>query len=113
MANVISELSGLVGGTVGGTEKWVPREWTQRLVQVSVYSGIVFWILSSYELIAAVEKMLANVVGFKVGKDGTRVLHAVIFMLFMYVGTRFILDPLVHKMGLTEGFKATGEQEQE
>ena len=53
--------------------------------------------------------MLANIVGFKVGKDWARVLHAVIFMLFMYVGTRFILDPLVHKV---EGFKAVGEQEQ-
>ena len=98
MANLVGDLSGLVGGTIGGVKSWVTTQWTQRIVQVSVYAGIVFFILSSYDLIDVVEKFLSQNLDIKVGKDGARALHAVIFMLFMYIGSRFILDPLVNRI---------------
>ena len=92
------KMSGLfkdVSGAVHGVESWVEQQWSMRIVQVSVYSGIVFFLLSSYDLISWVDKFIKNAFDFKMGSDGTRILHAVIFTLFMYVGSRFILDPLV------------------
>ena len=89
----------LVKGTVSNVGSYVQQEWSERLVQVAVYAGIVFYILSTYELIGFVEKQLASV-GLRVGKDGTRALHAVIFAVFMYYGSRFILDPVVKKLKL-------------
>ena len=83
--------------TVRGAESLVLQEWSQRMVQVAVYAGVVFYVLSTYELISWVEKQLISV-GIKVGKDGTRVVHAIIFAVFMYYGSRLILDPVVARI---------------
>jgi len=83
--------------TVRGVESVVLQEWSQRMVQVAVYAGVVFYVLSTYELISWVEKQLISV-GIKVGKDGTRVVHAIIFAVFMYYGSRLILDPIVARI---------------
>ena len=98
MTSVLSNLSGSIGGVVGGTKNWLAEQWTERVVQVSVYAAIVFFVLSSYPLIAFVEKHVWNVFGVKLGKEGTLALHSVIFGLFMYVGTRFILDPMLGRV---------------
>ena len=92
-------LFGFVKGTLGSAEQYVESQWGQRMVQIAVYSGVVFYVLSAYGLIDMVEKQLASF-GLRVGKDGTRALHAVIFALFMYYGSRFILDPLVSRIHL-------------
>ena len=91
-------MSGLirdVRSTVGSTQLWLSQQWTQRVVQVSVYAAVVFFLLSNYSLIKMMEKTVKSVSGLKLGNDGTLVLHSVIFGLFMYVGTRFILDPMM------------------
>lgn len=90
-------LSTTVGTTVRGAESLVLEQWSHRMVQVSVYAGVVFYILSTYELIGFVEKQLVSL-GLRVGKDGTRLLHAVIFAVFMYYGSRLILDPVVSRI---------------
>lgn len=103
----MSGLAGVVSGTVGSVERFVEQQWSQRMVQVSVYGGIVFYVLSTYELIGFVEKQLVSL-GLKVGKDGARALHAVIFAIFMYYGSRFLLDPLVKRLklnGAVEGLR--------
>tara|TARA_B100001094_G_scaffold182961_1_gene177374 strand:+ start:102 stop:470 length:369 start_codon:yes stop_codon:yes gene_type:complete len=99
----VGKLLGGARGVVSGAQGWVEQQWTQRFVQISVYASIVFFVLSSYPLIAFVEKHVWNVFGVKLGKEGTLALHSVIFGLFMYVGTRFILDPMVGKV--VEGLK--------
>ena len=92
--------------TVRGAESIVRQEWSQRMVQVAVYAGVVFYVLSTYELISWVEKQLISV-GIKVGKDGTRVVHAIIFAVFMYYGSRLILDPVVSRI---QGNKVNDKQ---
>ena len=113
----MSNLLGTFRGTVGSAQTWVSQQWTQRVVQVSVYAAVVFFLLSNYSLIKVVEKSVKSVSGLKLGNEGTLVLHSVIFGLFMYVGTRFILDPILVKAanGRVEGMghKAKGQSEEE
>ena len=90
-----------MGNTLSRAEHFVEGQWSQRMVQIAVYSGVVFYVLSTYELINVVERQLAGL-GLKVGKDGTRLVHAVIFAAFMYFGSRFILDPLVARIHLKD-----------
>ena len=82
---------------------FVVQQWNNRLVQVSVFAGIVFWILSSVPLMDEVEKFLSKTFKFKFGKEGVRLVHAVVFALVMYVTTRFFLDPVVKKLSMVEG----------
>ena len=98
-----------VQGTLGSAEQYIETQWSQRMVQIAVYSGVVFYVLSAYGLIDVVEKQLASL-GLKVGKDGTRALHAVIFALFMYFGSRFILDPLVARIHLKDRHPEAGKK---
>tara|TARA_B110000305_G_C19296943_1_gene567128 strand:+ start:268 stop:585 length:318 start_codon:yes stop_codon:yes gene_type:complete len=97
MSGVFDFLAKEVGSTVRGAESLVSQQWSQRMVQVSVYAGVVFYVLSTYELISFVEKQLISI-GLRVGKDGTRLVHAVIFAVFMYYGSRLILDPVVSRI---------------
>lgn len=96
---------------------FVEAQWQQRLVQVCVFSALLFFILGSYDLIDYVQKMLAKV-GLKFGKDSTRAVHAVIFGCLLYVLSRFVMDPLVKRLsngveGMEEGEgdKEDGEEE--
>ena len=93
----VGKLLGGARGVVSGATGWVEEQWTQRIVQISVYAAILFFVLSSYDLIDTVDKMLVKNLNLKLGKEGTRALHAVTFGFFMYVGVRFILDPFVKR----------------
>ena len=90
-------------GNVGG---WANKQVHQRMVQIALYGSIIFWILSSFRLIEEVNKILSSSFGLKVGKEGTRVVHSLIFGLFMYVGVRFILEPVFRRGGLVEGLSS-------
>ena len=106
--NIVSDVKGVFGQVTN----WAESQWRQRLVQVSVYGGLIFYLLSTGSLIDQVDKGLHSALGLKLGKDGTRALHGVVFALLMYAGARFILDPLVSKLSKDmEGFKADKELE--
>ena len=86
-----------ITGAVGQVQSWAEQQWAQRIVQISVYASILFFVLSSFDLINTVDKQILKVVGVKLGKDGTRVIHAITLGVFMYVGIHFILDPFVKR----------------
>ena len=81
-------------GLVGNVESWAEAQWHQRVVQISVYSGLVFYLLSNKEVFAFVERTLP----FKVPSGSLPILHAVVAGFAMYFGTRFVLDPLVKRV---------------
>jgi len=95
----------------GETESWLGKEWTQRIIQISAYGAILFFVLSSYDLIGIVDKQLNSILGMKIGKEGTRALHAATFGIFMYIGIRFILDPLVKRLVNGQVVEGAGEEE--
>jgi Na+/proline symporter len=110
MSNVVGNLSSQVGGAigtvVGGAKSWVETQWTQRLVQISVFAAVISWVLGNYKLVDQVDKVLTKTFSLKLGHDGTRVLHAIIFGFFMYFVTRLVLDPFVQSVSnsrLVEG----------
>ena len=80
--------------------QYLRTQFHDRLVQVSVYSGLVFYILSNPMVFSFVEKNFP----FKVQKDMQLVFHTVLFMLFMYGGTKFFFDPVIGKM--VEGMRS-------
>jgi hypothetical protein len=86
-----------ITGVLGGAQSWVEQQWTQRIVQISVYAAILFFVLSSFDLINKVDGFIVKSLNVKLGKEGTRALHAATLGFFMFVGVKFILDPFVHK----------------
>ena len=95
----------MLGGSVGFLES----QFQQRLVQVCLFAAILFWLLGSYKLIDQVQKLLSKV-GLRFGKDSTRVVHALIFAVLLYLLTRFIMDPVVRR--LSNGSVVEGQANQ-
>ena len=80
------------------SQLFISHQWTNRLVQVSIFAGMIFYILSSIPLIDEVDKLLSKTFEVKFGKEGVRGVHALVFALALYAMTRFVLDPIVMKM---------------
>ena len=74
-----------------------------RLIQVSLYAGVVFWIVAHPETFKFVDGML------DLGKDKNMLLlvHAVVVAVLMYFGTKMIFDPVLRNVieGITSGKK--------
>ena len=98
----VDGILGAVVDEVVEVEHWAENMWHERMVQVSVYAGIVFWVLSN----KAIFKFVESNIPMKFGATGVQILHAVVFAAVMYFGTRFLLDPIVKKIGAAGGSAA-------
>ena len=93
----------------GGSVSFLESQFQQRLVQVCLFAAVLFWLLGSYKLIDQVQRVLSKV-GLRFGKDSTRVVHALIFAVLLYLLTRFIMDPVVRR--LSNGSVVEGQANQ-
>ena len=107
--SIFGNLGRNVDATLGGSVSWVEQQWTNRLVQISVFAGVIFWFLSSYKLIDQVDKSLEKMLKLKLGQNGTRALHGAIFGFFIYFLIKFILDPFVKRI---EGMDHTKDEDE-
>ena len=85
-------MSGLIAevqGVFSSTEKFISGQWAERMVQCSVYGGLIFYILSTTSIISQVDKTVNSIFNVKLGNEGTRGLHAVVFVVLMYFGSKF------------------------
>jgi hypothetical protein len=87
-----------MGYNLKGTVAWMETQWHIRLVQISVFSALIFWLLSSYKLVDGVNKYIERIFKVKFGASGTRILHAFIFGFIQFVMIKYILDPFAKVM---------------
>jgi len=92
---LIGQTGGAVGGAVHSVEHWLENQWHERMVQVSIYGGLVFYLLSNPMVFDLVEKTIKSVAGITLGKNYLIIVHSLVFTLVMYFGSRFVLDPLL------------------
>ena len=84
------------GALVKDTKSWVTSKWQNRMVQLSVYAGVFFYIVANPAVFRFVESLLPA----RVTKMNQLLLHSVIFAALMYFGTVLFLDPLLTDTGL-------------
>ena len=84
------------GALVKDTKSWVTSKWQNRMVQLSVYAGVFFYIVANPAVFRFVESLLPA----RVTKLNQLLLHSVIFAFIMYFGTTLLLDPLMKDTGL-------------
>ena len=108
---LIGQTGGAVGGAVHSVEHWLENQWHERMVQVSIYSGLVFYLLSNPMVFNFVEKTIKSVGGVSLGKNSLLIVHSLVFTAVMYFSSRFVLDPLLKN--LFAGLQAEGYENQE
>ena len=108
---LIGQTGSTVGGAVHSVEHWLENRWHERMVQVSVYAGLVFYLLSNPMVFDFVDKTVKSVAGVSLGKNGLLIVHSLVFAAVMYFGSRFVLDPLLKS--LFSGLQHEGYENQE
>ena len=87
--------------TVDDINDWVHAKWGGRVVQLSVYGGVVFYIVANPSVFKHIEGLLPK----RITKLNQLVLHSVIFAILMYIGTTLFLDPVLSRVGLIENYE--------
>ena len=84
------------GALIKDTRSWVSSKWQNRMVQLSVYAGVFFYIVAN----PAVFRFMESLLPARVTKLNQLLLHSVLFAVLMYIGTVLFLDPLLEDAGL-------------
>ena len=93
MTDLVSNLSGLGGTTVGGISGWIEGQWSGRVVQVAVFAGVLHYITSSTAVIQVIKNAIP---GFPTGS--ANLFNSVIYGVLLWVGIKFVFDPFIHAM---------------
>ncbi len=77
----------------------------EKVVQISLVGGILFYILATPEIFAFVEdllKKLGNIVNIAIEFKGHNLLifHSVVFAVLMGLSVKYILEPMFNENGL-------------
>lgn len=86
----------VAGGIVKDTKDYVASKWSNRMVQLSVYAGVLFYIVAN----PAVFKFMESFLPARVTKLSQLMIHTVLFAVLMYIGTTMFFDPLLKDVGL-------------
>ena len=84
-----------IGSVVKGAKSAVLDQWRKRMVQLSVYAAVLFYIVAN----PAVFKFMMSLLPVRVTQLNLLLLHSVLFGVLMYVGTMFVFDPLLRDIG--------------
>ena len=84
------------GALVKDTGSWVTSKWANRMVQLSVYAGVLFYIVANPAIFKFMESLLPK----RVTQLNQLLIHSVLFAVLMYFGTSMFFDPLLKEGGL-------------
>jgi hypothetical protein len=86
----------MVSTVVKESEDWVSGKWQNRMVQLSVYAGVMFYVVAN----PAVFKFMESLLPKRLTRMNQLIVHSVLFAILMYVGTTMFLDPVMSQLGL-------------
>jgi hypothetical protein len=75
---------------------WVSSTWQSRMVQLSVYAGVMFYVVANPAVFKFMERFLPS----KITHMNQLVVHSVLFVVLVYFGTTIFLDPILSQLGL-------------
>jgi len=81
---------------VGESKDWIESHWQNRMVQLSVYAGVIFYAVAHPEVFSFMKKFLPQ----GLSNVNQLVVHSVFFAVLVYVGTTMFLDPVLSQLGL-------------
>ena len=86
----------------------IPFVFTEKIVQISIISGILFYIVANPVIFNIVERLITEVfscVGFTIVLKGENLLifHSLVFAVLMGLSTKYLFSRIIHKF-TSEGF---------
>ena len=86
----------------------IPFIFTEKIVQISIISGILFYIVANPVIFNIVERLITEVfscVGFTIVLKGENLLifHSLVFAVLMGLSTKYLFSRIIDKLTM-EGF---------
>ena len=85
-----------MGNVVKETKDFVSGKFANRMVQLSVYAGVLFYVVAN----PAVFKFMESLLPGRVTAMNQLLLHSVLFSVLMYFGTTMLFDPVLKDLGV-------------
>lgn len=85
-----------MGSFVKDSKDWVSNKWENRAVQLSVYAGVLFYIVANPSVFKYMERFLPS----QITKLNQLIVHSVLFAVLVFVGTRMLFDPMLSHLGM-------------
>ena len=86
----------MVNTVVKDSKDWVSGTWQNRMVQLSVFAGVVFYVVANPAVFRFMESLLPK----RITHMNQLIVHSLLFAVLMYVGTTMFLDPVMSQLGL-------------
>lgn len=86
----------MVNTVIKDSKEWVSGAWRNRMVQLSLYAGVVFYVVAN----PAVFKFMESLLPKRITHMNQLIVHSLLFAVLMYIGTTMFLDPVMSKLGL-------------
>lgn len=105
VANALEDVSEMIrhskvkegmGNVVKDTKDFVSGKFGNRMVQLSVYAGVLFYVVAN----PAVFKFMQSLLPGRITSLNQLLLHSVLFAVLMYVGTTMLFDPVLKELGV-------------
>mgnify|MGYP006979684587 CR=1 FL=1 len=90
------KIEGFMGNVVKDTKNFISEKFANRMVQLSVYAGVLFYIVANPTVFKFMESLLPG----KITSLNQLMLHAVLFSVLMYLGTTMLFDPVLKDLGI-------------
>ena len=85
-----------MGSFIKNSRDWVSDKWENRVVQLAVYAGVLFYVVANPSVFKFMEQFLPS----QISKLNQLVVHSVLFALLVFVGTRMFFDPVLSQVGM-------------
>ena len=94
--NALSRVANMAKGGVNQVSATVKSQWSNRVVQLSLYAAVMFYIVANPEVFKFMMQFLPK----DITRNNQLIVHSVLFAVLVYVGTMYLFDPLAKKLGL-------------
>ena len=94
--NALSRVANMAKGGVNQVSATVKSQWSNRVVQLSLYAAVMFYIVANPEVFKFMMQFLPK----DITRNNQLLVHSVLFAVLVYVGSMYLFDPLAKKLGL-------------
>tara|TARA_B100000768_G_C11113541_1_gene304363 strand:- start:251 stop:742 length:492 start_codon:yes stop_codon:yes gene_type:complete len=94
--NALSRAANMAKSGVNQVSATLKSQWSNRVVQLSLYAAVMFYIVANPEVFKFMMQFLPK----DITRNNQLLVHAVLFAVLVYVGSMYLFDPLAKKLGL-------------
>ena len=92
--NGLKRVTNIASSSIGKVQGVLASQWSNRVVQLSVFAAVMFYIVANPSVFKFMEQFLPS----QITNMNQLLVHTVLFAVLMYAATKYLFDPLVARL---------------